>query len=76
MGDSQSKSAEVLDEDSETGCCKRFDPEPWNEHKVALKDKLFVKDRVMSLFHIPLNFGKVMIRNITLIKNADALGLA
>lgn len=73
MGDSQSKKPEVLYKDSETGCCKRFDPEPWDEKKVALKDKLFVKDSVRSIFHIPLNFGNVMIKNITCIKDAGAL---
>ena len=62
-----------LYEDSETGCCPRFDPEPWNHKKVELKDKLFVKDRVKSLFHIPLNFGKVIIRNMEKIKSVDAL---
>lgn len=73
MGDSQNKRPEVLYEDSETGCCKRFDPTPWDGRKVRLNNKLFIKDRVRSVFHIPLNFGKVMIRNITHIKDADAL---
>lgn len=44
--------------DSETGCCPRFDTEPWDEKEVMFEDKLFVKDRVRSFFHIPLNFGK------------------
>ena len=56
----------------ETGCCPRFDPEPWNEKEITWKDKLFVKDRVRSLFHIPLNFGKVMIRNMKAINAIDA----
>ena len=64
---------ETLYEDSETGCCKRFDPAQWEGRKVALKDKLFVKDRVRSLFHVPLNFGGVMVRNRERIKAAEAL---
>ncbi len=72
MADSQKRS-ETLYEDSETGCCKRFDPKQWNERKVKFNQMLFIKDRVKSIFHIPLNFSKVMIRNITRIKNADAL---
>ena len=48
---------------SETGCCPRFDPAPWEEKEVQWNDKLFVKDRVRSFFHIPLNFGAVMRRN-------------
>ena len=59
--------------DSETGCCPRFDPGPWDEKEVTFENKLFVKDRVRSFFHIPLNFGKVMVRNMEKISAADAL---
>ena len=62
-----------LYENSETGCCPRFDPEPWDEKEVTFRDKLFVKDHVTSFFHIPLNFGKVMVRNLEKIQAADAL---
>ena len=62
-----------LYENSETGCCPRFNPEPWDEKEVTFKDKLFVKDHVTSFFHIPLNFGKVMVRNMEKIQAADAL---
>jgi hypothetical protein len=64
---------EKLYEHSETGCCPRFNPEPWNDKQVVFQDKLFVKDRVRSLFHIPLNFGKVMVRNMERISEAKAL---
>ncbi|MHC4487390.1 MAG: hydrolase, partial [Planctomycetota bacterium] len=36
-------------------------------------DKLFVKDHVRSFFHIPLNFGKVMVKNMERIQQAGAL---
>jgi len=62
-----------LYEDSETGCCPRFNPDPWDEKEVTFQDKLFVKDHVTSLFHIPLNFGKVMVRNMEMIQRAEAL---
>jgi hypothetical protein len=62
-----------LYEDSETGCCPRFNPEPWDEKEVTFQDKLFVKDHVRSFFHIPLNFGKVMVRNMERIQQAGAL---
>ena len=62
-----------LYEDSETGCCPRFNPEPWDEKEVAFQDKLFVKDHVRSFFHIPLNFGKVMVKNMERIQQAGAL---
>lgn len=60
-------------EQSETGCCKRFNPEPWNEKEITFQDKLFLKDRVKSIFHIPLNYGQVMVKNMEKIKNANAL---
>jgi hypothetical protein len=62
-----------LYEQSETGCCLRFNPEPWNEKEISFQDKLFVKDHVSSLFHIPLNFGKVMVKNMEMIAQAGAL---
>ncbi len=62
-----------LYEQSETGCCPRFNPEPWEEKEVTWHDKLFMKDHVRSLFHIPLNFGQVMVRNMEKIKAAGAL---
>lgn len=62
-----------LYENSETGCCLRFDPKPWEEKEIDWKDKLFLKDHVISLFHIPLNFGRVIVKNMEKIKTADAL---
>lgn len=64
---------EKLYDDSETGCCKRFDPGPWDEREVAWKDKLFLRDHVTSIFHIPLNFGQVMERDVERIAAAGAL---
>ena len=62
-----------LYEQSETGCCLRFNPEPWDEKEVTWHDKLFMKDHVRSLFHIPLNFGQVIVKNMERIKAAGAL---
>ncbi len=61
-----------LQEQSETGCCPRFDPEPWDDKEVTFQDKLFVKDHVRSFLHIPLNFGQVMVRSMKLIEAAGA----
>lgn len=63
---------ETLNEQAETGCCPRFDPEPWDGKEVTFENKLFVKDRVRSILHIPLNFGKVMVRNMERIAAAGA----
>lgn len=57
---------------SETGCCPRFVPEPWNEKELQWDNKLFLKDRVRCLFYMPLNFGKVMVRNMARINQAGA----
>ncbi|MCU0916926.1 MAG: hypothetical protein MUC88_20550 [Planctomycetes bacterium] len=62
-----------LYEQAETGCCPRFDPGPWDRKEVTFQDKLFVKDHVRSFLHIPLNFGKVMVRNMERIQAAGAL---
>ena len=64
---------DTLYKDSETGCCLRFNPEPWDEKEIIWQDKIFLKDRVRSFFHIPLNFGRVMVRNMEKIAKADAL---
>ena len=56
----------------ETGCCPRFDPKPWQEKTITWKGKKFVKDRIHSVFHIPLDFGKVMVRDMALIQRAKA----
>jgi hypothetical protein len=60
-------------EKAETGCCPPFDPEPWDEKEVTWEDKLFLKDRIRSFLHIPLNFGRVMARSMEKIAAADAL---
>lgn len=62
-----------LYENSETGCCLRFDPKPWEDKEITWKDKLFLKDHVISIFHFPLNFGQVIVKNVEKIKKADAL---
>ena len=53
-------------------CCARFDPEPWDEQQIAWDGKKFIKDRVRSFLHVPLNFASVMKRNVALIESAQA----
>jgi hypothetical protein len=57
---------------SETGCCPRFIPEPWQERELRWDSKLFLKDRVPCFCYMPLNFGKVMARTMTQIADAGA----
>ena len=53
-------------------CCARFNPQPWDEREITWENKRFVKDRVRSFLHIPLNFASVMKRNVALIEAASA----
>lgn len=57
---------------SETNCCPKFDPKPWDEKEIKWDNKLFVKDSVRCLFHIPLNMGGVMKRMSEKVKAAGA----
>lgn len=43
-------------------CCPEFDPIPWDDKTFSWNNKLFIKDRVCTLFYMPLNFGSVMKR--------------
>jgi hypothetical protein len=54
------------------GCCARFDPQPWDGKELTWDKRRFVKDRVGSFLHIPLNFGWVMKRNMGRIEAAGA----
>lgn len=56
----------------DTGCCKRFNPKLWDKKTLVLKNRMFLKDRVKSFFHIPLDMDKVMLRSMELIEKADA----
>lgn len=53
-------------------CCPRFDPQPWDGKEVHWQNKRFVKARVRSCFHIPLNFGAVVTRCMGMIEAAGA----
>ena len=56
---------------TETGCCPRFNPKPWDGKVHTWKNKKFVKDRVFTLFNIPINFGSVITK---IWKKIDAAG--
>ena len=58
------------EEIADTGCCPRFNPEPWDKKEFNWNNKHFVKDHVKSIFHIPINFGQVMTRNVEKIQKS------
>jgi len=47
---------------NESICCPEFDPIPWDDQIFEWKDKRFIKDKVCTLFYMPVNFGRVMKR--------------
>jgi hypothetical protein len=59
--------------DGEKDCCPKFNPKKYDNKKVTWKGKYFVKDKVFSFFHIPLNFGSVVEKNMKKIKDANAM---
>jgi len=66
---------------SESTCCPEFDPIPWDDRLFDWKEKRFIKDKVCTLFYMPMNFGQVMKRldrKITAsgVKVLDNLGLS
>ena len=47
----------------DTGCCRKYQIGHWADQEVVWENKRFIKDRVRSFLHIPLNFGAVMKRS-------------
>jgi hypothetical protein len=68
----ETKGGNAMRAPSSGECCPRFDPGLWEESEFTWEGKRFVKDRVISFFHIPLNFGAVMKRNVELIERTGA----
>lgn len=55
--------------ENEQVCCPPFDPVPWNDKVFEWENKRFIRDKVFTLFYMPINFGQVMTR---IIKKVDA----
>jgi len=51
-------------------CCPEFDPTPWDAKTFDWSDKKFIKDKVFTLFYMPINFGTAMTRSIKKIEEA------
>lgn len=59
--------------ESNFDCCPEFDPAPWDDKTFIWDRKLFIKDKVCTLFYMPMNFGSVMKRLDRKIKAAGAI---
>ncbi len=53
-------------------CCPLFNPDPWDDRIFEWNDRRFIRDKVMTLFYMPLNFGNVMRRLDALMGSAGA----
>jgi len=64
----------MMKNNSETQCCPRFDPEPWQDKEIEWQDELFVRDTMMQFMHTPLPgaFGKTVARMWRKIEDAGA----
>jgi hypothetical protein len=56
----------------EFDCCPPFDPAPWNDARITWEGKKFIKDKVRTVFYMPLNFGQAMKRLNKQVTAADA----
>ncbi|MBN2378046.1 MAG: hypothetical protein JXD22_16735 [Sedimentisphaerales bacterium] len=52
-------------------CCPKFEPAPWDNTTHKWTDKKFIRDKVFSIFYMPINFGKVMKKLDKLVKKAN-----
>jgi hypothetical protein len=54
-------------------CCPKFDPAPWDDNLFEWENKKFIKEKVFTLFHVPINFGAVMKRLDEKVRKAGAI---
>jgi len=62
----------MAEEIKETGCCPKFNPEPWEGKVLDWKDKKFLKDSVKTFMFMPMNFGGVITRMMKKVETAGA----
>jgi len=53
-------------------CCPEFDPVPWDDKTFEWENKKFIKDKVCTLFYMPVNFGKVITKMLGKVTSAGA----
>jgi hypothetical protein len=56
----------------EQECCPPFDPVPWEDKIFEWDKKKFIKDRVLTIFFMPVNFGHKMRKLDKLVTQAGA----
>jgi hypothetical protein len=58
--------------DQKFECCPPFEPAPWDDKIITWEDKKFIKDKVCTLFYMPMNFGSAMKRLDKTVREAGA----
>ncbi len=53
-------------------CCPEFNPAPWDDKIMDWEDKKFIRDKVFTIFNMPVNFGRVMKRLDEKVRQAGA----
>jgi hypothetical protein len=53
-------------------CCPKFDPTLWDNKTFEWDNKKFIKDKVFTLFYMPMNFGSVIKRMMAKIEKSGA----
>jgi hypothetical protein len=53
-------------------CCPKFDPTLWDNKEFTWENKKFIKDKVFTLFFMPVGFGKTIRRMNELMDKAGA----
>lgn len=57
---------------SETGCCPRFETAGWDGAELEFYDQLFVLAKTVSIMHVPLNMGSVIKKTYDKVEKAQA----
>lgn len=53
-------------------CCPKFNPVLWDEKSFEWNNKKFIKDKVFTLFYMPVNYGKVVSKMMAKIEKSGA----
>jgi endo-beta-N-acetylglucosaminidase D len=53
-------------------CCPKFDPAAWDQKTFEWQNRPFIKDKVFTLFYMPMNFGGTMKRIMKKVEKARA----
>jgi len=56
-------------------CCPEFDSKPWDGKIIEWENKKFIKDKVFTIFYMPMNFGSVIKKLMKKIAAANAKSL-